>query len=121
MSPQALFSITDIRRKVIQKMFEHGTQVQKTVLANTMEGHVLPLSLQMYGCRVVQKVRSHQIRLDLDAMANKSIQAVEYILPDHQGTFVKELDAHVLRCVKDANGNHVGRLRHQFCIKANDN
>jgi hypothetical protein len=43
--------------KVIQKLFEHGTQVQKTVLANTMEGHVLPLSLQMYGCRVVQKVR----------------------------------------------------------------
>ena len=41
---------------MIQKLFEHGTQVQKTVLANTMEGHVLALSLQMYGCRVVQKV-----------------------------------------------------------------
>ncbi|KAF8894634.1 armadillo-type protein [Infundibulicybe gibba] len=59
---------------VIQKLFEHGTQVQKTLLANTMEGIV---------------------------------QAVEYILPDQQGTFVKELDAHVLKCVKDANGNHV--------------
>ena len=43
--------------QVIQKLFEHGTQVQKTVLASTMEGHILPLSLQMYGCRVVQKVR----------------------------------------------------------------
>ena len=42
--------------QVIQKLFEHGTQVQKTVLANTMDGHILPLSLQMYGCRVVQKV-----------------------------------------------------------------
>lgn len=42
--------------QVIQKLFEHGTQVQKTVLANTMEGHILALSLQMYGCRVVQKV-----------------------------------------------------------------
>ncbi|KIK96804.1 hypothetical protein PAXRUDRAFT_137657 [Paxillus rubicundulus Ve08.2h10] len=73
---------------VIQKLFEHGTQVQKTVLANTMEGHILPLSLQMYGCRVVQK-------------------AVEFILPEQQGTFVKELDPHVLKCVKDANGNHV--------------
>ncbi|KII88483.1 hypothetical protein PLICRDRAFT_110188 [Plicaturopsis crispa FD-325 SS-3] len=73
---------------VIQKLFEHGTQVQKTVLANAMEGHILPLSLQMYGCRVVQK-------------------GVEYILPDQQGSFVKELDAHVLKCVKDANGNHV--------------
>jgi hypothetical protein len=43
--------------QVIQKLFEHGTQIQKTVLANTMGGHVLTLSLQMYGCRVVQKVR----------------------------------------------------------------
>ncbi|KIJ69377.1 hypothetical protein HYDPIDRAFT_80004 [Hydnomerulius pinastri MD-312] len=73
---------------VIQKLFEHGTQVQKTFLANTMEGHVLPLSLQMYGCRVVQK-------------------AVEFVLPEQQGSFVKELDPHVLKCVKDANGNHV--------------
>ncbi|KAL4067648.1 armadillo-type protein [Scleroderma citrinum] len=73
---------------VIQKLFEHGTQVQKTILANTMDGHILPLSLQMYGCRVVQK-------------------AVEYILPEQQGAFVKELDPHVLKCVKDANGNHV--------------
>ncbi|KAF8495613.1 armadillo-type protein [Gautieria morchelliformis] len=63
---------------VIQKLFEHGTQVQKTVLANAMEGHILALSLQMYGCRVVQK-----------------------------GGLVKELDVHVLKCVKDANGNHV--------------
>jgi len=43
---------------VIQKLFEYGTQIQKTALANTMEGHVLQLSLQMYGCRVVQKVIS---------------------------------------------------------------
>ena len=42
--------------KVIQKLFEHGTQIQKSILANTMEGHILTLSLQMYGCRVVQKV-----------------------------------------------------------------
>ncbi|ETW85895.1 hypothetical protein HETIRDRAFT_471122 [Heterobasidion irregulare TC 32-1] len=73
---------------VIQKLFEHGTQVQKTVLANAMETHILPLSLQMYGCRVVQK-------------------AVEFVLPEQQGSFVKELEPHVLKCVKDANGNHV--------------
>ena len=42
--------------QVIQKLFEHGTQVQKTVLANTMEGHVLMLSLQMYGCHVVHHI-----------------------------------------------------------------
>jgi pumilio RNA-binding family len=36
-----------------------------------------------------------------------SFQAVEYILPDQQAIFVRELDVHVLKCVKDANGNHV--------------
>ncbi|KAI0054094.1 ARM repeat-containing protein [Auriscalpium vulgare] len=73
---------------VIQKLFEHGTQAQRSRLAAVMETHVLALSTQMYGCRVVQK-------------------AVEYILPDEQAMLVKELEPHVLRCVKDANGNHV--------------
>lgn len=43
---------------VIQKLFEHGNQVQKKVLAESMKHHVHELSQQMYGCRVVQKVRS---------------------------------------------------------------
>ena len=38
-------------------MFEYGTAQQKARLVSTMEGQVLGLSLQMYGCRVVQKVR----------------------------------------------------------------
>ena len=41
---------------VIQKLLEHTTPAQKAMIGNTLEGHVLPLSLQMYGCRVVQKV-----------------------------------------------------------------
>jgi mRNA-binding protein PUF3 len=41
---------------VMQKLFEHGDQVQKRVLANAMKGKVVDLSMQMYGCRVVQKV-----------------------------------------------------------------
>jgi len=73
---------------VIQKLFEHGTQVQKASLAGVMEGHLVSLSLQMYGCRVVQK-------------------ALECILPEQQRAFVREMDPQVLRLVKDANGNHV--------------
>lgn len=41
---------------VIQKFFEHGNQSQKRGLANQMKSHVMVLSCQMYGCRVVQKV-----------------------------------------------------------------
>ena len=44
-------------------------------------------------------------------------QAIEYILPDQQALFVKELEPHVLKCVKDANGNHV-RLGFIFALDA---
>ncbi|XP_061845937.1 pumilio homolog 2 isoform X6 [Colius striatus] len=75
---------------VIQKFFEFGNLDQKLALATRIRGHVLPLALQMYGCRVIQK-------------------ALESISPDQQviNEMVKELDGHVLKCVKDQNGNHV--------------
>jgi len=41
---------------VVQKMFEHGDQSQKRMMVNKMKGHVLDLTTQVYGCRVVQKV-----------------------------------------------------------------
>ncbi|KAJ6606701.1 armadillo-type protein [Mycena sp. CBHHK59/15] len=55
------------------KLFEHGTQPQKTTPANTMEGHVFYSSCNLYGWR----------------------------------NFVRELEPHILRFVKDFNGNHV--------------
>lgn len=73
---------------VVQKFFEHGNQLQKSILARQMEGHVLTLSLQMYGCRVVQK-------------------ALEHVLTEQQASLVRELDGTVLKCVRDQNGNHV--------------
>jgi mRNA-binding protein PUF3 len=73
---------------VVQKLFEHGNQSQKKILANQMKGHILALSTQMYGCRVVQK-------------------ALEHILTDQQASMVKELENSVLKCVRDQNGNHV--------------
>jgi hypothetical protein len=42
----------------------------------------------MYGCRVVQK-------------------ALEHVLVEQQAALVGELENHVLKCVKDQNGNHV--------------
>lgn len=40
----------------IWQFFEHGLASQRRELANKLFGHVLTLSLQMYGCRVIQKV-----------------------------------------------------------------
>ena len=67
---------------VIQKFFEFGSPEQKQTLAQRVRGHVLPLALHMYGCRVIQK-------------------ALESIPQDQQAEVVKELDGHVLKCVKD--------------------
>ena len=55
--PNARQLMTDVfGNYVIQKFFEHGNQAQKKLLANQMRNHVLALSMQIYGCRVVQKV-----------------------------------------------------------------
>jgi len=81
---------------VIQKLFEHGNQVQKRVLAEQMKNHVMELSMQMYGCRVVQK-------------------ALEHVLANQQAQLVKELESDVLKCVKDQNGNHVVQKAIERC------
>ncbi|XP_026390124.1 uncharacterized protein LOC113285456 isoform X2 [Papaver somniferum] len=40
---------------VIQKFFEHVSAEQRKQLPKQVVGHIFPLSLQMYGCRVIQK------------------------------------------------------------------
>ena len=55
--PNAIQLMKDVfGNYVIQKFFEHGNQVQKKVLAGIMKGKIIDLSVQMYACRVVQKV-----------------------------------------------------------------
>ena len=53
-----------------------------------LRGNVLGLALQMYGCRVVQKV-------------------IEVLRGAEQAAIAAELHSHVMRCVLDQNGNHV--------------
>lgn len=38
------------------QFFEYGSPEQRKELADQLIGQMLPLSLQMYGCRVIQKV-----------------------------------------------------------------
>lgn len=40
---------------VVQKFLEYGTEAQQAHLAGVLKGNVMALSLQMYGCRVIQK------------------------------------------------------------------
>jgi len=76
---------------VIQKFFEYGTAGQIALLGEKLENHVLSLSLQMYGCRVIQKL----------------LQAMDVVDLEQKGKLVRELEGHVIKCVKDQNGNHV--------------
>ncbi|XP_070024529.1 pumilio homolog 2-like isoform X2 [Nicotiana tabacum] len=70
------------------QFFEHGMASQRRELAGKLFGHVLTLSLQMYGCRVIQK-------------------AIEVVDVDQKIEMVEELDGNIMRCVRDQNGNHV--------------
>ncbi|KAG8084591.1 hypothetical protein GUJ93_ZPchr0010g10991 [Zizania palustris] len=54
--PQALTLMTNVfGNYVVQKFFEYESPTQIKELAAQLIGHVLALTLQMYGCRVIQK------------------------------------------------------------------
>lgn len=53
---------SNARLCLFAQFFEHGTPPQRRELAKQLQGHVLALSLQMYGCRVIQKVRGDRQR-----------------------------------------------------------
>lgn len=66
----------------VQKLLEKADTEQLKHLATAMKGSVLRLSLQTYGCRVIQK-------------------AVEIVAPEHQLMIVQELESSVQKCVRD--------------------
>lgn len=107
---------------------QFGSADQKLALATRIRGHVLPLALQMYGCRVIQKalesissdqqVIVSEISICFDRLSHHCIAAdvlvhfSSVVMSAHlfyalQSDIVRELDGHVLKCVKDQNGNHV--------------
>ena len=66
----------------VQRLLEKSDTEQLKQLAIAMKGSVLRLSLQTYGCRVIQK-------------------AIEIVSPEHQLMFVQELEGFVQKCVRD--------------------
>jgi pumilio RNA-binding family len=73
---------------VVQKLLDFGTPEVKNQIRETLEGEMLQLSLQMYGCRVVQK-------------------ALEALDEDDLPRLLREFHHNVLSCIHDQNGNHV--------------
>ncbi|KAL7580795.1 hypothetical protein ACA910_001073 [Epithemia clementina (nom. ined.)] len=73
---------------VVQKLLDFGSPQVRASIRDTLEGEMLQLSLQMYGCRVVQKALE---ALDFDDLAR----------------LLLEFHHNVLSCIHDQNGNHV--------------
>jgi pumilio RNA-binding family len=96
-------------QQVIQRLFQHGTQTQKTALVKSMEGHVVYLSCNLYGCRVIQMVciRFYYEPAKRFFLSLRAWKAIQLILPEQQASFVRELEPHIISCIKDSNGSHV--------------
>lgn len=89
--PAASTLMTDVfGNYVLQKLFEFGTNEQCDNLSSLLVGQCVSLSMQTYGCRVVQK-------------------ALEYVTIPRLINLVKEFEnpAILTNCVYDSNGNHV--------------
>lgn len=74
---------------VVQKLLEFGSEAMRASIADQILGHMLRLTKNKYGCRVIQK----------------SFEFTETI---HRNLLVSELkNQNVLELIKDQNANHV--------------
>jgi len=74
---------------VVQKLLELGDdEMREDILQNALKGEMLKLSMQMYGCRVVQK-------------------SFETLDIKHLPVLLEEFKDDVVNIIHDANGNHV--------------
>ncbi|PPR08084.1 hypothetical protein CVT24_010545 [Panaeolus cyanescens] len=80
--------INPLLRHVIQKFLDYGTEVQIATIVTLVEDQAYELSLDIYGCRVVQK-------------------AIETVSKDHQKTIISKLEPEIFDCIRHSNGNHV--------------
>ena len=61
--PRILNMVTDVfGNYVVQKFLDHGQLEQRLKIFGMLQGNVLSMSLQMYGCRVVQKALEVRLR-----------------------------------------------------------
>ena len=78
---------------VVQKLLEVGdAKILGSIYEGALVGHMMELSMQMYGCRVVQR--------SLERLPSKHFPALLQEFKDNK----------VVACIHDSNGNHVSLL-----------
>jgi peroxiredoxin family protein len=74
---------------VIQKILDYSAHSpRKSLIMKQLEGNLYELSINMYGCRVIQK--------SMDIIDNDLVKLI-----------FKEIKNYVKKCIEDQNGNHV--------------
>ncbi|PIN97127.1 hypothetical protein AB205_0074990, partial [Aquarana catesbeiana] len=80
-------------------------------------GHIIEFSQDQHGSRFIQLKLERATPAERQLVFNEILQAAYQLMVDVFGNYViqkffendmvRELDGHVLKCVKDQNGNHV--------------
>ncbi|CAG8680008.1 21637_t:CDS:10 [Gigaspora margarita] len=115
--PNALQLMTDVfGNYVIQKFFEHGNQMQKTILAKQMEGHVLSLALQMYGSTLVKELDGNVLKCVKDQNGNHVIQkAIERVPAEHIQFIINAFHGQVYNLATHPYGCRVIQRMFEHC------
>lgn len=89
--PHAFELSTDIfGNYLIQKLLQVGTSQQRRQLLGTLRGKVAHLSLQMYGCRVVQRAMEVTSQEERVFMIDEAVEGVHRLVQDQHANHVMQ-------------------------------
>uniref|UniRef100_A0ACD6AQV2 Uncharacterized protein n=1 Tax=Avena sativa TaxID=4498 RepID=A0ACD6AQV2_AVESA len=133
MTPCILALILNVfSNSVIQKLLDYGPPIYTRKLIGNLKGHVLDLSLQLYGCRVIQKAfeitdidqkiemakefGSNVLKCACDQHANNAIQkCIEFVPPQYIQFVYRSLCGKVKMLSTHPFGCHVIQKALEFC------
>ncbi|KAK3132200.1 hypothetical protein QOZ80_6AG0517380 [Eleusine coracana subsp. coracana] len=98
----------------IHKLLEYGPQFYKRKFISNLIGHVIPLSLHINGCRVIQKsfeVADHEVKVQ---MANEFCGRVLKCAHDQYANHVLQ------KCMECVPAQHIQFIFRSFCRKAEE-
>uniref|UniRef100_A0ACD5ZW28 Uncharacterized protein n=1 Tax=Avena sativa TaxID=4498 RepID=A0ACD5ZW28_AVESA len=133
MTPRILTLIINVFANcVIQKLLDYGPPIYTRKLIGNLKGHVLDLSLQLYGCRVIQKAfeitdidqkiemakefGSNLLKCACDQHANNTVQkCIEFVPPQYIQFVYRSLCGKVKMLSTHPFGCHVIQKALEFC------